>query len=848
MKNFLKFLSIFVLFQTANASDPIDYFKAGTLRVNLDTGFTKDDAFSVLSSTLRAIPKRDFTIDGFADDSWHRPGSKGELDSWLQSVPLWNKASFLKLCDFAFGINSSKQNKKNTVSYDAVIYLKAFMQQHFQGEISEESKALDFAEHVLDCLSEQNMVFPCLQHITFNIELAKASLPFFCLENMQPLQQNFSGFLRSFLFLYNKQKLATKAIPSVWVHHYLEHYFGQTRSESVLKSDSYENLAQALKRNIKLLGFNAESALNPYNALVAHYDYLRTKRCCSAQRFFDWGDMLVSGQCNIGLAGEQLSDSQKIRECAHYLFRCAWELPKAKVLLAETIIRGVMLNEKGGTIDNRQNPNAHFEHAARILRDVLSMRGQDNYMRAKAFDQLALLVLSNKIHVDENNKPFTSLAEGIAFCRRAWKFTLSNAKGEKRKYLTGLKLLNTYMKTDVLDADASALCVLLAPLYNIDPFAKSQFLLTFGQLAMQGKWSRKKDDSVLRETDRARYAFECFEGALAELDKLTSDIDKLNIIPCRSLAKQNMARVLVKHPDLFPLEIQEVQARMEYINELLTIPTKAGLFANFSQEDFNATFSTHVVRGLALLNIASDVGKAVEEFRMGALKGEYSAYEHYMYHTGIPSEGFFDEESSDDDEVSIEDGAVELGSPVMGEDSLRVQPVEEDQMQQAREMHLAALNLAEERENSVQEKARNAIRNADRKAEKRRRMQERLAAITQMPLAPVTDNTKPWEIKHFGKAVEEYKNLESNPTEQARYMTLLNAIQLDDKTGKPETLTGVCLSDGTPILTRRFSRNDRMVYSLSNQETNPVLTIYGLKGHDDTVLAMLRTRIAGNKR
>lgn len=846
MKNFIKFLSIFVLLQTANASDPIDHFRAGTLRVNLIPGFTQDDAFSVLSRTLREVPEKKFTISGFADDSWRNPGRKGVLDSWLQSLPQWDQASFLKLCDFAFGINSSK---KNEVSYDAVIYLKAFMQQHFSGQISEESKALDFAEHVLDSSCEKNspMFLLLARDISCSVDVATHSMPFFHFENIHPLQQNFPGFLRSLLFFYSNSKndSAKASIGMVWVHHYLEQYFGHSRSEIVFKSAPYINLELALYSGYNLLGFNAERAPNPYNALVAHYDYLRTKGWCSAERFYNWGDLLVSKKSQIGLEGKLLSDSQKIRECAHYLFRCAWELPKARVLLAESITYGVMLDEKGRMIDNRQNPNAYFEHAARILRDFLTMQRQENWLRAKAFDKLALLVYSNMIHVDEKNKPLASLAERTAFCRRAWKFTLTNTNREKIKYLAGLKLLKTYMGTDVSDFDARELCGLLAPLYNINPFAKSEFLLTFGQLVMEGKWSKKEDGSVLHEADRARYAFECFAGALAELNKLTSDFDKLNTSAYRSFSQHNMARVLVKHPELFPGEIQGVEARMEYINELLKIPTKPGLLASFSQEQFNLLFNSHVVRGLAFLNIASDQGKAVEEFRIGALKGEHSAYAYYIYHAGLPSEAFFDDESSDEDEVFAED--VASVSLVAGADSLRVRQAEEDQMGQEREERAAFLALQDVRQRLAGEQEEKAKRNEAIRIEKDRIRQQKIAEKVKMPLAPVTQETKTWEIVHLGKCGQECADLESNPAEKFRYMTLLNAIQLDDKTGKPETLTGVCLTDGTPILTRRFSLKDRMVYSLLNKGTNPVLTFYGFNGHDDTVAEMLRAGIAKRK-
>ena len=149
-----------------------------------------------------------------------------------------------------------------------------------------------------------------------------------------------------------------------------------------------------------------------------------------------------------------------------------------------------------------------------------------------------------------------------------------------------------------------------------------------------------------------------------------------------------------------------------------------------------------------------------------------------------------------------------------------------------------------------------------KKAEKIRRIQANVQAKTERAvLPPVTGNTKTWSVMHVDKGKSEYEEIlersqtaktngDKEPLEMVRYLTLINAVQANDRTGRPETLTGICLKDAkTVIRTRRFSQGDRMVYTESlDDRGNPILTIYGLKGHDDTVELMLRRGVAIEKR
>ncbi len=445
--------------QDAKASDPIDHFRAGTLQVNLAADFSAADALQLLNDSLSGLPNKNFKIGGFVDDSWQRkstrylmsdgttreiPESSSAFSKWLSGISEWKRVTFTYLCDSAFGGNVSGKNTKNLVSFDAVIYLQAFMRQHFAGQSLAEEKAVNFAARILDGNVEQGLAGKSISLLSLDFLVAAANLdqPFFDFANVHALRAKYPGFLRGFLRFYCDQPIAIVSISTVWAQHYLEKYFGQTRSETTFRSESYVNLANALNAGHALLGFSAEAVTNSYDALAMHYEFLRKKSWCSAQQFYKWGDMLVSGSCKIGLEGIAMSDSQQKRECAHYLFRCAWkDVPEARVLLAESIMHGVKCDEKGREIDTTRNPKAHYEYAAGIIRDFLRNRERDLNMRAKAFDKLGVLVLTDQINVDEENRTLVSKEEQLAFARRSFLFALKNYSSEKNKAFVGLKLL-----------------------------------------------------------------------------------------------------------------------------------------------------------------------------------------------------------------------------------------------------------------------------------------------------------------------------------------------------------------------------------------------------------------------
>ncbi len=382
---------------------------------------------------------------------------------------------------------------------------------------------------------------------------------------------------------------------------------------------------------------------------------------------------------------------------------------------------------------------------------------------------------------------------------------------------------------------------------------------------MGGKWRVRQNGAELEDSDRAIYALECFENGLAALDEFTNSFDRQNTAVHKALAQHNIERVLVNRPDLIAGLGAE---KMDKINQLLVVPERSLMFSYFSDESFDNLCNCHLVKGLAYLNIMGDQGKAVEEFRLGALKGEDGAYAYYMRELGFPLvDDLFDGSEGDDGE-SDEDDVVTSRQATSGVGDGVVQQAQRDEsvqlQQQSREMHaedLRAQYEAARRAEEIEEKRRiNSARKAERMAE----TQANIAAVTTRALAPVSENTKTWKILHVGKGAEDCqailrKSQESrgsgrgDTAEMVRYLTLLNAIQSDDRTGRPKTLSGICLADRkTPIQTRRLfqsaAHSHRMVYTTASDESgNPVLTIYGLNGHDETIADMLKRRIAIEK-
>ncbi|MDP2193788.1 MAG: hypothetical protein Q8K36_04625, partial [Alphaproteobacteria bacterium] len=117
------------------------------------------------------------------------------------------------------------------------------------------------------------------------------------------------------------------------------------------------------------------------------------------------------------------------------------------------------------------------------------------------------------------------------------------------------------------------------------------------------------------------------------------------------------------------------------------------------------------------------------------------------------------------------------------------------------------------------------------------------------PLLPVTKKDITWKVcfPPIAEGVWEEMQRSENKKLFNRCIALIQAIQTNERMGCVETLSHVCLADGSPIMTRRVTIADRMVYSLSGTDNDKVLTIYGLMTHDETIDKMIRSGIARNK-
>lgn len=562
---------------------------------------------------------------------------------------------------------------------------------------------------------------------------------------------------------------------------------------------------------------------DPYETLGKHYAFLYSKKWLTKKNLFDWGNFLVTKKVHVGLSGEPIDSVHKIREAANTLFKLAAKQGHhmALVLFCETLCYDTKFDLDGRPIDDSRDPTAHYKLGINLLTDFLKKNSLFSLERAMAQDKLAKLYLKC-LHPGETAKVYN---ETVLKIINLYLSALPNLT-DLQQSICGINLIGAFSKSKTISsAEIKKIPFsLLTKLAKTNPFTQASFNLAFGALALNENCFIKQDGTILTDDERSMYAYNRFKSVEIELDKLTTPIDIENTQLQRTIARYNQAQLLVKHEELFDPKCSTGQEKFDFVMRLL--------------EGRQSAYSDHVIKGLAYLNFLGDTEKAIEEFKAGSLKGENGAHAYYITHTGI-------EKSDEDDSLGEDDDSTEEElSPCSAKPKKQHEPAAAEFFDPSEQKRVEG-ELAEKR-----------VRDQARMSEKRSIQAKKRQKVVQMPSLPVvTEQSVNWDIVLERKAQEELDAIilkDKNGTKQGRtamtrYLTLINDIQEAGLKTTSKMGAGCWLiEDGQQVLKTRFTRGDRMVYTVkkSGNSNAVVLRIFGLRDHDDTVNDMINKGIA----
>lgn len=477
----------------------------------------------------------------------------------------------------------------------------------------------------------------------------------------------------------------------------------------------------------------------------------------------------------------------------------------------------------GRRIDFSQNSNTHFE-----LAGDLYAKSWKTHKIGASLTNLALLISRSLYNKDENGRRFDE-GQRHQVEARLYRRTLDTQGLEPKDRGIALNNLGLCIENERTFEDADG--------QPIAPKKRMDIATAYYRTAIHLEFSEACNNLAL-----------AIEHGDTNLNELGSSIDPSNRMSVLAdlykrsqsdVGKINLARLYVNHP------------------ELLTGPNREKFKEVSRLIDDSKSIVVHTIIGLAYSKFLNDKTTAIECFREGVRLGDPRAFTYLMTHLHPGVEIIFanpktfaeesdDEEQDDDDELDLTEKAVSA-EPV----SIKlVKPLEVESADDIMRREQAEKKVAEEKnKKAAEKKEENAKRLALKREDKILRAAEALTvtesaerlmeAARRGEMAAIRENEiAKKKVTLSPKAQKEFDSL--TPAEQQKFMWLVESIKLNTKrVAKPETLVHCKLkSDATPLCTRRFTLEDRLVYAV---HSDGGITIYGIRGHDETIKGLQRT-------